>query len=275
MIRRNAGNDFLLITQHDHALFSGELARRFGNAAFAAPAPFAETVAAVAHHDCGWPLHDDRPTLSKEGLPLHVFEVPGKVAVEVWSASVSRALGLGDWQGLLVSLHVLNLSAFAMSHWSEPSRADVFEMNKFQHRQIEVQEGLRRTLGLRTDVPLQLGLAAPGASAADDQLSFDFRVLTLLDRISLSLCCGKLLFPVVDDVMGRPGEGPVEMKLAMGDDATMTVDPWPFDRGEIVAEVPARRVRAGAFGGVEEFREAYAGARVESMKLVVKPSESI
>src|SRR3954468_24598873 len=131
MIRRNAGNDFLLITQHDHALFSGEMARRFGNSAFAAPSPFEETVAGIAHHDCGWPMHDDRPTLNKEGLPLHVFEVSGKVAGAVWSTSVTRALGLGEWQGLLVSLHVLNLSAFAMSHWTGAARSDVFEMNKF------------------------------------------------------------------------------------------------------------------------------------------------
>ena len=36
------------------------------------------------------------------------------------------------------------------------------EMNKFQHREIERQEKLRRKLGLRTDVPLTLGVAKAG-----------------------------------------------------------------------------------------------------------------
>ena len=139
MIRRPASPDaFLLITQHDHALLSGQLARRLGNATFGAPSPYEITVEGIAHHDCGWPLHDDNPTLNKDGLPLHVFEVPTPLASEVWSASVARAMNLGDYQGLLVSLHVLGLSAFAMTHLAGgASRADVFELNKFQHRQIE------------------------------------------------------------------------------------------------------------------------------------------
>jgi hypothetical protein len=55
----------------------------------------------------------------------------------------------------------------------------------------------------------------------------------------------------------------------------MTAEPWPFDRAEIVVEMPARRVRAGAFGSVEEFRGVYEGARVEGVRLVVRQSTSL
>jgi hypothetical protein len=95
-----------------------------------------------------------------------------------------------------------------------------------------------------------------------------------MDRISLALCCGKGLFPTVDDVMARPGEGAGVMKLEMVGDSWMTAEPWPFDREEIATEMPARRVRGGAFGSVEEFREAYGKARVEGVRLVVRRSPS-
>ena len=47
----------------------------------------------VSLHDCGWPLHDDRPTLNSQGQPLHVFETPVTLATQVWTASARRAAG--------------------------------------------------------------------------------------------------------------------------------------------------------------------------------------
>ena len=66
-------------------------------------------------HDCGWPLDDDAPTLNGEGLPLHVFESPVSLATRVWGASVAGAIERGDYQGLLVSLHVFGLSAIILA----------------------------------------------------------------------------------------------------------------------------------------------------------------
>ena len=272
MIRRPTKNGFLLIAQHDHALLSGEMARRIGNELFLPPAPFEVVVEGIAHHDCGWPLHDENPTLNASGRPLHVFEVSVGLATQVWNASVARAMNLGDYQGLLVSLHVLGLSAFAMSHAKSPSRADVFEMNKFQHRQIEIQEDLRKRLGLSNDLPRQLGLAAPGASAAEDLLRFNFRLLTAMDRISLALCCGENLFPRLEDVHPRPGAAAMRLTLSMPNPSTMLVTPWPFDQRPLCFEVPARRVADRPFGSVEEFQEAYQRALPERLTLSVCPA---
>src|SRR4051794_17779857 len=109
MIRRALGDQFLLFTQHDHAQLSGELARHYGNRLFARPDPSDETIRAVARHDCGWPLHDERPTLNKDGLPLDVFETPLDVAMAVWQAGVDRVADEQTYTRLLVSLHVLGL----------------------------------------------------------------------------------------------------------------------------------------------------------------------
>src|SRR3954447_21600882 len=105
MIRHRLGDEFLLITQHDHAQLSGRFAARVGNALFSPPTPYLETVDGIAMHDCGWPLHDDaRPTLNPHGRPLHVLESPMSVAVPVWSESVRLATEHNAYSGLLVSL---------------------------------------------------------------------------------------------------------------------------------------------------------------------------
>src|SRR5690349_21028782 len=120
MIRHRRGDEFLLIAQHDHALLSGQFAERVGNDTFAAPSPFQETVDGVALHDCGWPLHDEHPTLNDKGLPLHVLESPMSVAVGVWTESARRASEKDAYSGLLVSLHVMALSAIAQTHDPTP-----------------------------------------------------------------------------------------------------------------------------------------------------------
>src|SRR5688500_16293327 len=159
MIRHRLGEDFILITQHDHAQLSGRLAEHVGNALFAPPTPYQETVDGIALHDCGWPLHDDRPTLNAQGQPLHVLESPMSVAVKVWTESVRGATEKSPYAGLLVSLHVLALSALAQSRDQTPHERfkdarDLFELNKFQHKQVEHQQKMRAALELRTDVPL-------------------------------------------------------------------------------------------------------------------------
>src|SRR5438552_7798164 len=160
MIRREEQGSFLLIAQHDHALISGQLAEQFGNAAFARPQPFENVVRGVSLHDCGWPLHDESPTLNPAGLPLDVFETPREIALKVWTASVERAAAEDAYAGLLVSLHVLNLSVFvttlagsAQASFNLDNPPDRFAMVKFQQRELERQEQLRLKLGLRTDRP--------------------------------------------------------------------------------------------------------------------------
>lgn len=260
MIRHRLGDQFVLVTQHDHAQLSGRLATRVGNALFAPPAPYRETVDGIALHDAGWPLHDDRPTLNPQGLPLHVLESPMAVAIPVWSESVRRAAGRDPYSGLLVSLHVLNLSALARSrdqavHERFRDARELFELNKFQHKQVEVQEGLRRALGLRTDIPLHLGRAAPGAGAREDLLLFGYHLLKAMDAISLDVCSGGDLFETVDEVYPRPGGRPVTLRIGHPAPFELTVDPWPFDRPAVIDEVPCRRVPAQKYEDEAEFHQ--------------------
>ena len=129
MIRRRVGNEFWLIAQHDHALLSGELAQHVGNKSFDAPTESA--IKGIALHDCGWPVHDDQPTLNAKRQPIDVFESTPEIALKVWQAGSDRAAEAGDdYAALLVSLHVLSLSVKATTpatqqpETSRPARSE-------------------------------------------------------------------------------------------------------------------------------------------------------
>lgn len=275
MIRHRLGDEFVLITQHDHARLSGRLAERVGNGLFSPPTPYQETVDGIALHDCGWPLHDDRPTLNPQGQPLHVLESPMSVAIPVWSESVRCASERHPYSGLLVSLHVLALSALAQSRDQTPHERykdprDLFELNKFQHRQVEHQQRLRAALDLRTDVPLRLGLSPPGTGAREDLLLFDYHLLKAMDRISLDVCSGEDLFQTVEEVYARVGADPLTLRIGHPAHFELTIDPWPFDRPELSFEVPARRVPAQKYGSEAEFQQHYSRAPAGAVTVTVR-----
>ena len=276
MIRHRRGDEFLLIAQHDHALLAGRFAARIGRAPFVPPRPMREAVDGVSLHDCGWPVHDERPTLNDKGLPLHVLESPMPLAIRVWTESARRAAEKDPYSGLLVSLHVMALSFIAQTHDPTPHERfrdakDLFDLNKFQHRQAELQEDLRRRLGMRTDLPLHHGLAKPGVDEAEDLLLFNYNLLKTCDRLSLDLCCSEPLFEQVEDVYPRPGTSPLTLKLGHPSPAAMTVDPWPFDVDRIDDEVPCRIVPARPFDSEGAFQDAFRQAPSDVLRVSLRP----
>lgn len=266
MIRHRHADEFWLFTQHDHALLAGRIAEQISGRVIARPKP--STIQGIALHDCGWPLHDDDPTLNPAGEPLHVFETPPAISTRVWSASASRAANKDPYSGLLVSLHVLHLSL--MSQAAHRSPADVFELNKFQHGQIELQEQLRLQVGLRIDRPLAHGLAAPGTSPDEDALLFDFRLLRAMDAISLALLCSEPMSITLDGLLTRPGGEEVKIALSRPAEFTVGLDPWPFDEDTLEFPVPYRRVPARPYATSGEFREVFRDAptRTQTIRIL-------
>lgn len=275
MIRRNHAGQHLLITQDDHAKLSGRFAEHIGNAMFARVSP--SVILACSMHDSGWPIHDDLPTLNSKNLPLDVFETPRPIAVEVWSASTQRTAAIDPYAGLLVSLHSLSLSARAAAHLNQQAdpfdaaqMKERFETNKFQHKQIEIQEALRRQLGMRTDIPLTLGLASPGLDGGEDQLLFDFQILQAMDQLSLAVCCTDIPFPTAGRVNTRTGESPVRLHFRRVNGNDVTVTPWLFDAPMLQCTISGRSLPARPWASEQEFRAAYQHADNQHISLLLR-----
>jgi len=267
MIRRDMGHSFFLFAQDDHARLSGELALHYGNRFFTPPEPAEEAIRAVGLHDCGWPLHDQSPTLNKDGLPLDVFETPLEIAIAVWQAGVEKAADEAAYTQLLVSLHVMGLSGFAATR--QHDRREQFELNKFQHRQIEKQMELRRKLGMPLDVPLRLGLAVRTDMVEEEKLRRNHNIVQTLDRISLGLCCTDLVFEKIEGILPRPGAAAVTLNFARTDEFALRVQPWPFDVEKIDVQIAYRSVPAAKYDDGEEFRAVYGRAEQMWMRMTV------
>lgn len=212
------------------------------------------------------------PTIKPDGRPLDVFESTPEVALPVWSTSAERAAERDPYAGLLVSLHVLALSFIAVAHNGQTFSTDAhkkFQMNKFQHREIERQETLRQALGLRIDRPLKHGLAEEGIDPAEDALRFDFRMLQAMDRVSLAVCCTQLPLGHTVELHARPGERTSSINIATSGRHAVRVAPWPFDRSKFALQVNARRLDRIHFADDADLRAAYAAAAVERLEFSV------
>ena len=276
MIRRKQGSDFLLITQHDHALIAGQLAEAFGNDRFASPTPRQQALAGVTLHDCGWPLHDEEPTLNADGLPLDVFESPREIAFRVWTASIERAKEKDPYAGLLVSLHVLSLSVLA-TEYSRPNvkfdlanPQDRMAILKFPQREIERQEDLRQQLGLRSEKAPHKAVSREHRQESEDQLQFNFALLQVMDQISLAVCCTQPPTLATRDMPLAPGGEKVKLNLRRADN-DVVVEPWPFSVQRVELMVPGTRVPGKRYASEKELREILASAPAEIISCNVRP----
>jgi uncharacterized protein DUF3891 len=265
MIRQTRGEHFLLITQMEHARLAASLAAQFGNPRFAAPLPRAPVLQAVELHDAGWPLHDDAPTLNPAGLPTDVFEMPLETDLAIWSKSTDLA-GPNPYARLLISLHGLSLSMRSVIH----TPAQKFGLIKFQHQQIEIQENLRRAIGLPTDQPLRHGLAELGRSPEEDLVLFNFHLLQFADQLSLNLCLGQVRLPAIDHFSPRPGESAVTLRFSRAKSGEYSVDPWPFEVDMLPVPIQARRIPARTYKGPSDLHAELNQAPQETLSLLIR-----
>jgi hypothetical protein len=258
MIRRSAADGWILIRQPDHARLAGRIAERWRGFVSDAGSDKQQVLDAVSFHDEGWAAEDALPSLNDQGMPRDVLETPIEVSVRIWGASTEKAAQeRSPLTALLVSLHQLRLSDLVQSRAS--TSGERFALNKFQHRQVEIQEELRRRLGYATDSPLRLGLAMDSDDARETKLAEYFALLWTCDFLSLQLCRGSLL----------PGGGRTGLaqRYEFLTDSVMAVDPWPFVGDEIAESVLGHCVSRRAFSSEGEFRLDFANAQAEGVGL--------
>ncbi len=275
MIRRHHDGDFILITQHDHALLAGELASHVGNEQFAPPNPYEQAVTGVRLHDCGWPTHDNSPTINDKGQPLDVFETPREIALKSWITSAERAAEKDSYAGLLTSLHVLALSVMALDStlesWSLENPGARFDIVKFQHRQIEFQETLRQRLGLRTEKPTATKQPKESLQRAEDQLQSNVRLLQVMDLLSLGLCCTTPPVAQTMELHIKPGGDGVKLTMHR-DGNNLRVAPWAFDEKEIELQIPICRIHSRTYANDADLQKAVADGSAEIITAWVIPA---
>jgi hypothetical protein len=118
-----------------------------------------------------------------------------------------------------------------------------------------------------------MGLAKLGTSPAEDQLTFNFRLLQAMDRVSLALCCTNEPFDGIKDLPPRPGMAGRTVQMRKSGETGLIVDPWIFDQDELRESVPCRCVPARAYADDDDLRTAYAAASIESLEFTLRRIE--
>jgi len=262
MIRRDDGDDWLLIPQVEHARLAGKVAAVWGNGRFdRLPAP-ERLVPAIAHHDDGWRSWPQAPEIDPQsGRPRNFNEMPMSLATEIWKTSVAlchsgphfeSASPLG---GLWVSKHFCQLAEYALEGRSDNSDECDYA-SRFCHEQRPLQEAWTKKAA--DDWP---------AEELDHLIEVGYRHVQFFDRISLWLCCEERTEPYTIDCPANHSVcfTPVEPNCVI-------VEPFPLSVDSLELSVPAKRIPARVYADDRELAGELTGRRVEQISWTLVPS---
>lgn len=243
MIVTDLGDRWRLITQPDHAHFSGALLRLWRGPELSAHPRRDDIVFAGQEHDNGWRETDAAPRWNAaEEAPHDFLSVPDDVRIEVFLRGTARFAGERPYAALLMTLHALGFSS---------RRDGDEEWNDFIDRLEERRDELVETSGV-----------------ALAEARRDYCWVQWGDATSLAACAGWT------DGFERevPEEGSGEMGTIAGRfdprSREMQLDPLPL-AGSTRFHVPCREIEKRPYAGDADFATALATARWEHFEVRV------
>ncbi len=244
MLVREEGAGALCIGQTSHAWLSGQLARAWGNEAFATPEPWEEVCLGAEQHDIGMAEWDLTPALDPgRGLPLDFMAMPVELHAELWRAAPEKLRTQSRYAALLCSMHATAL-------YGRRERTPV--VGELLDHHAAVQAGLLESLG-----------EDPYRARRNQRLLWTWDWLSL--SILLEWAPGTQATPTM------PGAPDAELRLTAAGQRGFTLDPWPFAYEEIALRAEGRRLR-GPCATEAELHAALAAAPWETLSVELRPA---
>jgi hypothetical protein len=214
VIVRETPDSFVLVKQHDHALASGEFARRWADE----PRPLESTLYAIAHHDVAWRGPDAEVRWNEEaGRPYSFVDYPPELKVRAYAEGLAWVEERDPYAACLCSMHYETLLRRFGGSEAEA---------RFVEDEARRQERLRAGMGEE-----ELG-----------NLERNLNLLRLCDGLSLFVCLNE---PGGDEDPPPYPEGfefEGERYLPVWEDRrTLRLDPNPFS-GSFEVAIPYRTV---------------------------------
>jgi hypothetical protein len=214
VIVRETPDSFVLVKQHDHALASGEFARRWADQ----PRPLESTLYAIAHHDVAWRGPDAEVRWNEEtGRPYSFVDYPPELKVRAYAEGLEWVEERDPYAACLCSMHYETLLRRFGGSEAEA---------RFVEDEARRQERLRAGMGEE-----ELG-----------NLERNLNLLRLCDGLSLFVCLNE---PGGDEDPPPYPEGfefEGERYLPVWEDrSTLRLDPNPFS-GPFEVAIPYRTV---------------------------------
>ena len=269
MIRAAIPGGWRLIEHPEHARLAGQFARRWKNAHFPPPEPFAHVLDAVYRHDDSWGPRDRAPTLTPEGQPsafsrelVGTYDAFEEIEMEpylnVRGAATEAAAERDPYAAILISMHTVNLltEQADLTGLDDASRA-------IHTRFIDGQR--RRQAELR-----ELLAATPLAQfTSDAALQRGFEFLQACDSFSLYACSD---FPDPGHLRhAHPDAAGVAHPVSLLPQGGLTfrLDPFVLDEDGATFELRYRDVLETEFASDEQFQTLYHAAPVQTAIITV------
>lgn len=191
----------MLIEQHEHALVSGEFARRWAER----PEPFDRAVYAIANHDLAWKGPDSRVRWNDESdRPYSFVDYPAEEKVRAYSEGLDVLEARDEYAACLCGMHYATLLR-------------EFGKTPVEARFVETEE--------RRQERLRAGMSAEEIGSLERNL----QLLKLCDGLSLFVCLNE------PGSSGQPPPYPEGFRFdgktyrpVWKDERTLRLDPNPF-----------------------------------------------
>ena len=201
MIVRERPDCYLLVKQHDHALASGEFAKRWARK----PQPFDSTLYAIAHHDVSWQGPDASVVWNEAtGRPYSFSDYPPEPKVRAYSEGLDWLEERDPYAACLCSIHYETLVRRFGESEAEERFADAESIRQARLRSRMSDEEL-------------------------ENLGYNLGLLRLCDGLSLFVCLNE----PGDNDSPPPYPGGFELsgerfEPVWEDSGTLRLDPNPF-----------------------------------------------
>lgn len=273
MIRIDAGESWLLISHKEHARLAGEFARRWKNAQFEPPKPFAHILDAVTRHDDSWETTDAAPNLTHEMQPsaftkelvgtydaFEEIDLPNYLRIrgEATEAAAKR----DPYSAILISMHTVNLLT-VQADLSSLTKEERAIHSAFITNQIDRQSELRRQILLQPDL-------APYGD--NESLEAGFKFLQACDSFSLYASVGYDKIGKLQHTHVMRDGRETEITIKPKGNACYRLTPYPLDEPEIEFMTFFKRVQKPATSSLESFRTAYCNSKFETVVITVTAS---
>jgi hypothetical protein len=237
MIVYDEGETLLLITQPDHAHFTGELLSLWRADGLPDHPRRAEILFAGREHDNGWREEDAAPRWNAaESRPHDFLSMPRAERIAIWERGTARFAGSHPYAALLITRHALNL------YRDRRDSPDAADWKDFFAYLDELERGLREATGVD--------------EAREEEIAADYRFLDLGDLASLVVCNR---WP---EPFARHGS------RGAYEDGTLHLDPLPL-AGATAFAIPCRHIPKRAYRGDADVGGELAAARWETLRVRV------
>lgn len=271
MLIAASADHYRIIGQTEHANQVGRLADHWGNDTFDVPAPRVPVTIAAYTHDNGWWEWDLVPDVS-EGEPVDLLEVARPDWTAFYDRGIDNAIEIDPYAGLLVSMHGAGVRRQRYgTQPTLPSFADEYgtfitDQEQRQRDLVAELRGSERYGGHVDEATVQLLRRLHEDGHIEDRsvtLWQHYKLLQAWDRLSLYWCLDETVTAeTIAPVPTGPGTD-VELTLTPVDEATVQVDPYPFETSPLSVPVRARRIPRRPYDDQADLAEAYYAAGQE------------